>query len=100
MSFGQERQPRISFLPEVKEILISLACGRIVSAQCRRSRVLQLGQRIKRRERIPPTMIQNAFEFGSSLYTVSLFQISLAANVLWPEVAIHFITARTLQQLP
>src|ERR1051325_503805 len=99
MSFCEEWQCGISLFPKFEEILISLPRRGVVTAQCRRARILPLRQRIKRRERIPAAMIQNALEFGRSLCAISLFQVSLPAHELRPIIPVHFIAARSFEQL-
>src|SRR5712664_8037 len=44
-------------------------------------------------------MIQDHLEFSCSLRAVLRFEISLAAKILRPEVAVDFIFARRLEQL-
>src|SRR5262249_13227056 len=83
----------ISILPKRKEILVGLARGPVVTTQDRRPRKAQLRQKIKRREGVSTTMIKNHLEFNRGLGAVPVFEITLTAQILGPEIAEDLVLA-------
>ena len=89
----------IGVFPGDQKILVVLTGSRIVATEGRGASGPQLRQRIKRRDWIPAAMIDDRLEFRSSLRTITLFQISLPAQVLRPELAGNLVSLRWLEQL-
>src|SRR6266496_1119369 len=71
--FDQNRDRGIGFFPQGEEILIGLARLWHVAGHCSGAAQAQVRERIKRRERIPASMIDDGLEFGCGLWPTSLF---------------------------
>src|SRR5262249_34066101 len=97
---GNQRGKRgVGIFPQRKEILISPPGSCIVPVENCTASKSELREWIKRRQRIPATMIENGFEFHRSLGAIFVFQMGVPAQVLRPEIAKDFVFARRLKQL-
>src|SRR5262245_52928185 len=91
---AQNRQGGVSLFPHRKEIFVSFTTLRRVERERRRASHSQMRERIQRRERRVASVIENTLKLRRRFRASVEFQISQAAQVLWPEFGGGFVAGR------
>src|SRR5262245_51704614 len=94
---AQNRQVGVSLFPHRKEIFVALTTLRRIACESRCARQSEMRERIQRRERRVASLIENTLKLRRRFRASVEFQISQAAQVLWPEFGGGFVAGGYLQ---
>src|ERR1043166_1187616 len=95
----QDRDVRISILPDCKEILIGFACLCRVPAQDCGACQAQVRERVQRRSGLPTSMVEYLLKLVRSVSALLLIEVRLTTQVGDLEKGVSFIRSGRLQQL-